>query len=395
MFQAGGGAVGDAGPVCSGAGRLLLWSVHVQLQSEPLVYPPHSLCSHAHTRCYTHWSESHTSTHSLLHALIRITHQHTLAVTRTDQNHTPAHTRCYTHWSESHTSTHSLLHALIRITHQHTLAVTRTDQNHTPAHTRCYTHWSESHTRCYTHWSESHTSTHSLLHALIRITHQHTLAVTRTDQNHTPAHTRCDTHWSESHTSTHSLLHALNQNHTPAHIRCYTHWSESHTSTHSLLHALIRITHQYTLAVTRTDQNHTSVHTRRCIQYRTALDRCVLGLGIRVIVPWLGPAAIAAHASAAVSLLFFMFEQWPCHIYWWIPGLLQVSVTVWLWAYCVCLAPPTHNAPHPCFFPWPTFPRQLWLCTAAPPSLSPSSSSRNGSAGPTGSFLPSAGNIIY
>ncbi|XP_061105299.1 transmembrane protein 107-like isoform X1 [Conger conger] len=28
----------------------------------------------------------------------------------------------------------------------------------------------------------------------------------------------------------------------------------------------------------------------------------------------------AAHASASVSLLFFLFEQWPCHVYWWILG---------------------------------------------------------------------------
>ncbi|XP_028833426.1 transmembrane protein 107-like isoform X2 [Denticeps clupeoides] len=26
----------------------------------------------------------------------------------------------------------------------------------------------------------------------------------------------------------------------------------------------------------------------------------------------------ASHASASVSLLFFLFEQWPCGIYWWI-----------------------------------------------------------------------------
>ncbi|KAI1902787.1 hypothetical protein AGOR_G00019600 [Albula goreensis] len=30
--------------------------------------------------------------------------------------------------------------------------------------------------------------------------------------------------------------------------------------------------------------------------------------------------SIAGHASASVSLLFFLFEQWPCHVYWWILG---------------------------------------------------------------------------
>lgn len=28
--------------------------------------------------------------------------------------------------------------------------------------------------------------------------------------------------------------------------------------------------------------------------------------------------AIGAHASASVALLFFLFEQWECDIYWWI-----------------------------------------------------------------------------
>nr|XP_033781287.1 transmembrane protein 107 isoform X5 [Geotrypetes seraphini] len=28
--------------------------------------------------------------------------------------------------------------------------------------------------------------------------------------------------------------------------------------------------------------------------------------------------SIAAHASAAVALLFFLLEQWACSIYWWI-----------------------------------------------------------------------------
>ncbi|XP_066578556.1 transmembrane protein 107 isoform X3 [Amia ocellicauda] len=31
-----------------------------------------------------------------------------------------------------------------------------------------------------------------------------------------------------------------------------------------------------------------------------------------------GLLSTAAHASAAVSLLFFLFEQWNCSLYWWI-----------------------------------------------------------------------------
>ncbi|MGH0190897.1 UNVERIFIED_CONTAM: hypothetical protein FKN15_052650 [Acipenser sinensis] len=35
------------------------------------------------------------------------------------------------------------------------------------------------------------------------------------------------------------------------------------------------------------------------------------------LTPCLSPA-IAAHVSASVSLLFFLFEQWSCTLYWWI-----------------------------------------------------------------------------
>ncbi|KAM9782901.1 transmembrane protein 107-like [Neosynchiropus ocellatus] len=31
-----------------------------------------------------------------------------------------------------------------------------------------------------------------------------------------------------------------------------------------------------------------------------------------------------AHASAAVALLFFLFEQWDCNIYWWILAFCSV-----------------------------------------------------------------------
>ncbi|KAJ8387892.1 hypothetical protein AAFF_G00149270 [Aldrovandia affinis] len=39
-----------------------------------------------------------------------------------------------------------------------------------------------------------------------------------------------------------------------------------------------------------------------------------------------GLLSIAAHVSASVSLLFFLFEQWPCHMYWWIFGFFSASI---------------------------------------------------------------------
>ncbi|KAM6968206.1 transmembrane protein 107-like isoform 2-T2 [Aplochiton taeniatus] len=37
-----------------------------------------------------------------------------------------------------------------------------------------------------------------------------------------------------------------------------------------------------------------------------------------------GLLSIGAHASASVSLLFFLFEQWECDIYWWIFAFCSV-----------------------------------------------------------------------
>ncbi|RXN11750.1 transmembrane protein 107 isoform X1 [Labeo rohita] len=34
--------------------------------------------------------------------------------------------------------------------------------------------------------------------------------------------------------------------------------------------------------------------------------------------------SIACHASGSVALLFFLFEQWTCSIYWWIFGFCSV-----------------------------------------------------------------------
>lgn len=43
--------------------------------------------------------------------------------------------------------------------------------------------------------------------------------------------------------------------------------------------------------------------------------------------------AIGVHASASVALLFFLFEQWDCTIYWWILAicrLVHVQLCLWL-----------------------------------------------------------------
>uniref|UniRef100_A0A672S6P4 Transmembrane protein 107 n=1 Tax=Sinocyclocheilus grahami TaxID=75366 RepID=A0A672S6P4_SINGR len=37
--------------------------------------------------------------------------------------------------------------------------------------------------------------------------------------------------------------------------------------------------------------------------------------------------AIGCHASGSVALLFFLFEQWTCSIYWWIFGFCRVIFT--------------------------------------------------------------------
>uniref|UniRef100_A0A8K9X1G5 Transmembrane protein 107 n=1 Tax=Oncorhynchus mykiss TaxID=8022 RepID=A0A8K9X1G5_ONCMY len=44
-----------------------------------------------------------------------------------------------------------------------------------------------------------------------------------------------------------------------------------------------------------------------------------------------GLLSTAAHASASVALLFFLFEQWACEIYWWILAFCRfVCVCVYL-----------------------------------------------------------------
>ncbi|XP_041094340.1 transmembrane protein 107-like isoform X2 [Polyodon spathula] len=45
--------------------------------------------------------------------------------------------------------------------------------------------------------------------------------------------------------------------------------------------------------------------------------------------------SIAAHVSASVSLLFFLFEQWSCTLYWWIfafcsalPAVMEIVIFI-------------------------------------------------------------------
>ncbi|XP_066296907.1 transmembrane protein 107-like [Branchiostoma lanceolatum] len=42
--------------------------------------------------------------------------------------------------------------------------------------------------------------------------------------------------------------------------------------------------------------------------------------GISMFLPTVGMLSTAAHASAAVSLSYFVFEQWECDLYWWVFG---------------------------------------------------------------------------
>uniref|UniRef100_A0A668TMD7 Transmembrane protein 107 n=1 Tax=Oreochromis aureus TaxID=47969 RepID=A0A668TMD7_OREAU len=41
-----------------------------------------------------------------------------------------------------------------------------------------------------------------------------------------------------------------------------------------------------------------------------------------------GLLSTGVHASASVALLFFLFEQWECHIYWWILAICSASVSL-------------------------------------------------------------------
>lgn len=39
--------------------------------------------------------------------------------------------------------------------------------------------------------------------------------------------------------------------------------------------------------------------------------------------------ATGVHASASVALLFFLFEQWECSIYWWILAICRLVKMVY------------------------------------------------------------------
>ncbi|CAB1448742.1 unnamed protein product [Pleuronectes platessa] len=41
-----------------------------------------------------------------------------------------------------------------------------------------------------------------------------------------------------------------------------------------------------------------------------------------------GLLSTGVHASASVALLFFLFEQWECEIYWWILAICSASVSL-------------------------------------------------------------------
>lgn len=91
--------------------------------------------------------------------------------------------------------------------------------------------------------------------------------------------------------------------------------------------------------------------------------------------------ATGAHASASVALLFFLFEQWECDVYWWILAFCRL----------VC----RYLVLSVLFFQKHYFPdrnwTQHWLSTAARPYPCLSLCLRSGNAGHIGWYLPSAG----
>ncbi|XP_039475689.1 transmembrane protein 107 like isoform X1 [Oreochromis aureus] len=56
-----------------------------------------------------------------------------------------------------------------------------------------------------------------------------------------------------------------------------------------------------------------------------------------------GLLSTGVHASASVALLFFLFEQWECHIYWWI---LAICRLVYKLAQCCCVFPKCFSLTH-------------------------------------------------
>lgn len=93
--------------------------------------------------------------------------------------------------------------------------------------------------------------------------------------------------------------------------------------------------------------------------------------------------ATAAHASASVALLFFLFEQWECDVYWWIFVICRSVHS------CACIPPKRFI-----FFPDRRF-TQHWQSTAAHQSPCLSMYFRSGNAGRIGLFLPSAGLCVW
>ncbi|CAG11863.1 unnamed protein product [Tetraodon nigroviridis] len=87
-----------------------------------------------------------------------------------------------------------------------------------------------------------------------------------------------------------------------------------------------------------------------------------------------GLLSTGTHASASVALLFFLFEQWECDIYWWIFVICR-SVRIYFF--------------QTFFFPDWNY-TQHWLSTAALQCPCPFLSLRSGSVGHIGLYLPFA-----
>ncbi|XP_069073593.1 transmembrane protein 107 isoform X1 [Pleurodeles waltl] len=83
------------------------------------------------------------------------------------------------------------------------------------------------------------------------------------------------------------------------------------------------------LPVNYTPEQFTSRDTELVVALSITLGLFVVELvgflsGVSMFNNTQGLISIAAHASASVSLLFFLFEQWDCSIYWWIFAFCSV-----------------------------------------------------------------------
>ncbi|XP_012692776.1 transmembrane protein 107 isoform X3 [Clupea harengus] len=78
-----------------------------------------------------------------------------------------------------------------------------------------------------------------------------------------------------------------------------------------------------------TEEEYNEVDTRLVIALSVTLGLFFIELagffsGVSMFNSSQGLLSTGCHASASVSLLFFLFEQWTCDIYWWIFAFCSV-----------------------------------------------------------------------